>query len=131
MAPPTTPQSSRRPSWYYKYVHEMTDEERLDSLKAWAEEKKFVTPGEQGTLSAGVGGITSLALGGPLRTVSSAGQAEDKYHGQYEAPIGPPSYQVATTQEKERKPNVLKRWLEKRRSKTAVKGSESAPEYVR
>ncbi|CAK1359115.1 hypothetical protein CB0940_05375 [Cercospora beticola] len=131
MTSPTTAQSSRRPSWQYKYEHEMSDEERLESLKAWAEEKKYVTPGEEGTLSTGIGGVTSLALGGPLRTVQSARHAEDKYHGQYDAPIGPPSYKVATTEEQERKPNVLKRWLQKRRLKKAAKRSESAPEYVR
>lgn len=122
--------SSRAPAWQHKYVHEMTEEERLESLKAWAEEKKLVTPGEGGTFTTNIGGISSVAFGVPLRTVRSEAQAEDKYRGQYDAPLGPPSYGFATNEQPEKRSGVFKRWLEKRRSKKAARRRDSVPPYV-
>lgn len=116
----------------YKYVHEMSPEERLASLKEWAEEKKYVQPGEGGTFSThGLGGLKSMANGGPMPYVRSQSQAVDQYGGQYDAPVGPPSYRVATHEEQgeAKKKSVVKRWLERRKEKKDLKRRESAPAY--
>lgn len=118
----------------YKYVHEMTPEERLQSLKEWAEEKKFVKPGEGGTFSVhGIGGMKSMANGGPMLYARSQSQAADQYGGQYDAPVGPPSYRVATNEEQEqeqgKRKSVVKRWFDKRKEKKESKRRGSAPAY--
>lgn len=95
-------------SEFPKRVHEMSPEERLESLKAWAEEQKYVRPGEGGTLSFGIGGIRDMrsqSYSGPVRYVPP----------QYEAPIAPPSYETATAPA--RRAGPVKRWLEKRKEK--------------
>ncbi|KAI5361360.1 hypothetical protein Slin15195_G124740 [Septoria linicola] len=108
----------------------MTEEERLESLKAWAEEKKLVIPGEGGTFTSNTGGFSSVAFGVPLRTVRSETQTEDKYRGQYDAPVEPPSYGLATMGEPEQRSGAFRRWLEKRRSKKAAKRHDSVPAHV-
>lgn len=116
----------------YKYVHEMTPEERLESLKEWAEEKKYVRPGEGGTFAlSGAGGLRSMANGGPMPHARSQSQAADQYGGQYDAPVGPPSYRVATNEEQGevKRKSVVKRWFEKRKEKKDAKRRESAPPY--
>nr|POF15301.1 hypothetical protein CFP56_42190 [Quercus suber] len=87
----------------------LTDAERLQALKEWAEEKKHVYPGEDGTLAVGMGRIS-------LVPVQSTGTSRAQYSGQ----LPPPSYATVTgesagSKEKERGP--LKRWLEKRQDK--------------
>lgn len=116
----------------YKYVHEMSPEERLQSLKEWAEEKKYVKPGEGGTFSVhGIGGMKSMANGGSMPYARSQSQAADQYGGQYDAPVGPPSYRVATNEEQDggKRKSVVKRWFEKRKEKKELKRRESAPAY--
>lgn len=116
----------------YKHVHEMSPEERLASLKEWAEEKKYVRPGEGGTFSMrGLGGIRSMANGGPMLYGRSQSQAADKYGGQYDAPVGPPSYRVATNEEErgEKKKGAVKRWFAKRKEKKEANRRGSAPAY--
>ena len=98
-----------------KRVDEMSEEERLQSIKAWAEEQKYVRPGEGGTLGTGVRNFATqgIVYSGPVRYV---------HHG-YEAPIAPPSYETATrqasvdSQEKQKKGGKLKQWLDKPMSK--------------
>lgn len=99
-------------------------------MKEWAEEKKYVQPGEGGTLNTnGRGGINALAFGGPLAT-GPRPQNGDKYAGQYDSPVGPPSYGVATKQlVVKRRTSKLGRWLDKRKEKKAAKGGERAPAY--
>lgn len=119
----------RRPS---KYVHEMNSEERLRSLQEWAEGKKYVQPGDGGTIAInGRGGIGSLAFGGPLASVQNSGNASgDKYAGQYDSPVGPPAYRTVTEEPQPQKKNGLKRWLDKRRDKKDAKRRAGAPPYV-
>jgi hypothetical protein len=124
----TSPATS--PSWQNKRVDEMTSEERLASLQAWAEEKKYVQPGEGGTLAIGVGGVNSLAWGGPLRNVEAMRPSDDPWQGQYDSPVGPPSYRVATSEEPEKRPSVLRRWLEKRKHKKEAKRSATVSSNV-
>lgn len=84
-----------------KRVSEMTSEERLASLQQWAEEQKYVRPGEGGTLPTGPRSISALAFGGPMSSYSE--------QPQYTAPIGPPSYELATRKEPEKQKRGLKR----------------------
>jgi len=63
----------------------MTPSERLASLEAWAEEQKYIHPGEAGTLGSLRNITRPQAYSGPVRYVLS----------QYEAPIAPPSYETA------------------------------------
>ncbi|KXS97036.1 hypothetical protein AC578_2855 [Pseudocercospora eumusae] len=133
--PSSSDSTTRRPSWQHKYVREMSPEERLASLKEWAEEKKMVTPGEGGTLATGIGGINALAFGGPMpvtRTQTQGqGRGQDRWQGQYDAPVGPPSYQSAIhPQQPGKKQNPLKRWVEKRKAKKDAKRNASVPPYV-
>lgn len=87
----------------------LTEEEHLQALQKWAEEKKHVRPGDDGTLPAGPGGLTSLALGG-LKTT----------HSEYKGQLPPPSYETATqrdTSSQDGDPSPVRRWLDKRREK--------------
>lgn len=96
----------------------MTPEERLQSLQDFAEEKKYVHRGEAGTLPGGVGGMNALVFGGPMRTVQP----------QYDTPLAPPSYRIATGEEAEttsKKRGSLKKWLAKHREKKQAKSEES------
>ena len=94
-----------------KLVNDMTPEERLQSLREWAEEQKYVKPGEGGTLSTyGLGKVQQLAYKGPVKFVPH----------QYTAPIAPPSYETAMAedaQKEKKKKGAVKRWLEKRKLK--------------
>ena len=95
-----------------KRVEDMTPEERLESLKQWAEEQKYVRPGEGGTLPCGVRGVQSLAYGGPVHYVEP----------QYKAPIAPPSYETAVreaTKSSKQKSGPLSKWREKRKERKA------------
>jgi hypothetical protein len=62
------------PPPYAKPDHNLafaSSEEELKALKEWAESKKYVTPGRDGTLPAmdrGGYGLLSLVWGGPLET---------------------------------------------------------------
>lgn len=67
-----------------KRVEDMTPEERLQSLREFAEEKKYVRLGEDGTLPSGQRGMLALAFGGRM--------AQDEY----KAPLAPPSYASVT-----------------------------------
>jgi len=124
---PAPPRSVRRPR---KHLHDMTDEERLEALKEWAEEKKFIYPGESGSLA--FNNVSSLAFGGPLRTVVSQSQAQDRYGGQYEAPVGPPSYHfsISDLSAAEDKSNRFQRWLRKRKVQRDAKRHGSLPGYA-
>lgn len=103
---PIMPEEERPPRY-------TSDEERLRFLHEWAESKKYVVPGDCGTLATGVGGINSLVFGGPMRTAETP----------YNLPLAPPSYTeqqphaASTPEEKSRNP--FKRWLEKRKSKAS------------
>lgn len=109
----------------------MDSTERLQSLKEWAETKKWVQPGESGTLPTGsIGGIKGLVVGGSRRSAVSFSQSSDRYGGQYEAPVGPPSYEVATGHSWKKEKGALGRWLEKRKARKAAKRNGSLPEYV-
>jgi hypothetical protein len=94
-----------------KRVSEMTAEERLASLRAWAEEQKYITPGTCGSLSA-YGRIytnTVEAYQGPVRIVTH----------QYSPPLAPPSYEtaLAETAKKKTRAGLIKRLLQKRKVK--------------
>jgi hypothetical protein len=140
MSSPTST-STLYPASRHKYVHEMSSSERLDSLLAWAETKKYIYPGEGGTFPtyASIGGTNALVLGGSsFGRNSSLG---DRYGGQYEAPVGPPGYSVEDSEEGRRrvsvassvlagkKRGVLGRWVEKRRARKEGKGG-LPPGYV-
>jgi hypothetical protein len=94
-----------------KLVSDMTPEERLASLQQWAEEQKYVKPGECGTLSTyGLGNVQQLAYEGPVKFVPH----------QYAAPIAPPSYETAMAEDarkEKQKKGPVKRWLEKRKQR--------------
>ena len=121
--------TGRRPS---KYVSEMNSQERLQSLQEWAEGKKYVYPGDGGTIAINAGvGLGSLARGGPLPIVQKPGNPPaDKYAGQYDAPVGPPAYRTVTEEPQPQKKNALKRWLDKRRDAKDAKRRASAPPYA-
>lgn len=131
-----SPPTSATPQRHYKYVSEMTSEERLASLQEWAEEKRYVQPGDGGTLPwNGISGMNALVFGGAVQTDTRRGQSQsaDRYAGQYDAPIGPPAYQVATNEEQQgkmKKKNAVSRWIEKRKERKASKRSASVPPYV-
>lgn len=96
-----------------KLVSEMTPEERRQSLQEWAEEQKYVRPGEGGTLSFGMGGVRDMrtqSYSGPVRLVPP----------QYDAPIAPPSYDTAM-ESSVKKAGPVRRWLEKRGKKKRSK----------
>jgi hypothetical protein len=93
-----------------KRVDQMTAEERLQSLKDWAEEQKYTRPGEDGTLPAGPRGMLAMANGGPI----SYSRNEN---GQYRPPVGPPSYEKSMQSDPEKKQGPVKRWLEKRKER--------------
>jgi hypothetical protein len=87
-----------------KSVNEMTPEECLRSLQEFAEEQRYVQPGEQGTLPSNrIAGMTALAFGGPL---PGSG---------YEGHLAPPSYATATevrnVDKQSKTPGPLKNWL--------------------
>ena len=93
-----------------KRVNEMTAEERLESLKAWCEEQKYVRPGEGGTLS-GPRQIRQMSYSGPVKIV----------HHQYSAPIAPPSYDTAMAEsakkdKKDKKGGLMKRLLKRKQN---------------
>jgi hypothetical protein len=112
----------------HKYVHEMTSTERLESLKEWAESKKWVLPGEGGTLPCGIiGGTKAMVYAGS----ASHSQSRDRFGGQYECPVGPPSYAAATGEElREKKTGALGKWMEKMRAKRNAERSGSVPPYA-
>jgi hypothetical protein len=66
--------ASQPPPPYTKPDHNLafaSSEDELEALKQWAESKKYVTPGRDGTLPAmdrGGYGLLSLVWGGPLET---------------------------------------------------------------
>jgi len=100
----------------------MTPEQRLRSLEEYAEQKKYVRPGEDGTLPRGPWAMQSLVFGGSM----PAGSA-------YTTPLPPPSYETATGQplhkEDTKKPGLVKKWLEERREKKSAK-HEKALNYA-
>jgi len=91
-----------------KRIENMTPEERLQSLRDFVEQKKYVQPGEDGTLPSGQAGMAALAFGGPMR----------QQGGEYTAPLAPPSYSSAVGEqvpaEKERRPSLIARLLGKK-----------------
>lgn len=50
----------------HKTPSEMTPEERIASMREFAESKKYVYPGQDGTIAGGVNGTGALAFGGPI-----------------------------------------------------------------
>ena len=94
-----------------KRVSEMTAEERLSSLREWAEEQKYVTPGTSGTLSTCGRLYTSIVetYEGPVKITPH----------QYTAPLAPPSYEtvLAETAKQKTKAGLFDRWLQKRKLK--------------
>jgi hypothetical protein len=108
-----------------KYVTPLTSEERLAFLERWAEEQKYVRPGEGGTLPGGGRGMAALAFGGPMRSYGK--------EPQYTAPIGPPSYDLAMRQnadgssqktKKEGKKGAWRGLFKKRENDKEGKGGE-------
>jgi len=57
-----------------KRIQDMTPAERLASLQSFAEEQKYVRPGEDGTLPRGPGAMQALVFGGPLTTGTANGR---------------------------------------------------------
>jgi len=49
---------------HHSRLDDMSEEERLASLRAFAEEKQYVKPGEDGTLPRGTMAMQSLVFGG-------------------------------------------------------------------
>jgi len=75
-------------------------------LQEFAEGKRYVRPGEDGTLPSGQAGMASLAFGGPMRQQKT----------EYTTPLAPPSYSAAMGEEsapriKQRKPSLVDRLL--------------------
>lgn len=99
-----------------KRVSEMTAEERLTSLRQWAEEQKYVTPGDCGTLNTHgrLYNNAQSAYEGPVKLM----------HHQYSAPIAPPSYEtvIAETAKKEKKAGLVKKLFANK--KREVNGNE-------
>lgn len=71
--------------------------------------------------------MNSLVYASPARSSSQSG---DKYGGQYEAPVGPPSYEATTRDAREKERGVVRRWVEKMRARKEEKRTESVPKYV-
>lgn len=97
------------PPYLDKAVDRMTSAERLRSLQAWAEEQKYVRPGEGGTLNTGVGGLRSLAFGGPMLQSSA-----------YDKPLAPPDYTTLVGEApkpKEKGKGRVGEWLKRRRER--------------
>ncbi|CAK4002249.1 Hypothetical predicted protein [Lecanosticta acicola] len=113
-------------TWRHKSVPQMNEEERLAALKDWAEEKKYVRPGEGGTMTIYGAGGPSFAI---ASSVPQPSNPDDKWAGQYDAPVGPPSYTAAPVEEP-KKSSALRKWLEKRKEKKEMKRRESAPAYT-
>lgn len=101
-----------------KRLEDMTPEERLQSLEDYAEEKKYVQPGQDGTLPWGIGAMNAMVSGGPL-TLRTGGQP------QYDAPLAPPSYESATGEASKdhgsEKHGPFKKWRERREEKRTEK----------
>ena len=114
------------PAYRHKSVPEMNEEERLAALKEWAEEKKYVQPGEGGTMTIWGAGGPSFAI---ARSSQQPSSPNDKFAGQYDAPVGPPGY-TEQPEEIGVKRNVLRKWLDKRKEKKELKRRESAPAYA-
>ncbi|KAK5159421.1 hypothetical protein LTS14_002563 [Recurvomyces mirabilis] len=96
-----------------KRVEDMTPEERLQSLQDFAEEKKYVRPGEDGTIPTGPLAMQSLVFGGPM----PSGPA-------YSTPFPPPSYETVTGQapgDPATKQGVFGKLMAKRREKKEEK----------
>ncbi|KAK0345138.1 hypothetical protein LTR02_004126 [Friedmanniomyces endolithicus] len=93
-----------------KRIEDMTPEERLSSLQEFGEAKKYVRPGEDGTLPQGPGAMQALVFGGPIRGAP-----------EYSTPLPPPSYETVTGEAKRvsgsKSGGSLSRWFEKRREK--------------
>ncbi|TKA78382.1 hypothetical protein B0A55_04722 [Friedmanniomyces simplex] len=94
-----------------KRVEDMTPEERLRSLQEYAEGKKYVRPGEDGTLPRGPGAMQALVFGGPMRRAP-----------EYNTPLPPPSYGTVAGQQlpqgsSSKRSGIVRKWLEKRREK--------------
>ena len=127
-----SPAAARRLS---KPLHLMTDDERLAALKEWAEEKKYIYPGEAGTFAASAHGhVATLVRGGPMLTVVNDDNRRrhnaDRWAGQYDAPVGPPSYHGLVREEQvTRSTNPVKRWLLKRRRKKEAMADPQLPRY--
>lgn len=73
-----------------------------------------------------------MAIGGGQINKNSAGsdqahQSRDRWAGQYEGVVGPPSYETATSGSSQgRRRSLVGRWLEKRREKK----EERVPGYM-
>nr|POF02249.1 hypothetical protein CFP56_65514 [Quercus suber] len=88
----------------------LTDEERRQAFKEWAEEKKHVYPGEDGTLPAGIGGVAFVPA--QSRRTSSA---------QPNVQLPPPSYATVVGESsgsnKQKEAGPVRRWLDKRQER--------------
>lgn len=109
----------------YKRVKDMTPDERLASLREWAEEQKYFRPGQGGTF--GYGGFANPTVySGPVR------YTEPSYQGW----IAPPSYDSAQASADASESRAadddgkLKKWLKKRKEQKLSR-CQSAPEAQR
>lgn len=83
----------------------LTPAERLQSLREYAEQQKYVQIGENGTLNTTGAGIRSLACGGPMQ------------HNQYRGSLPPPDYRSDNSESAERhKPSLWHRLIGRRKS---------------
>ncbi|EMD00227.1 hypothetical protein BAUCODRAFT_369939 [Baudoinia panamericana UAMH 10762] len=103
------------PPSYRKHstLEEMTPEERLRSLQEYAEGKKYVTPGEDGTMNVGMNGMRALAFGGAMYQSNT-----------YDTPLPPPSYGEPSQVSSSKKPGPVKKWLNKQREKKQAKAAD-------
>jgi hypothetical protein len=100
----------------HKSVAEMTPEERLSSLQAFAEEQKYIQPGGGEILpynsTSNEGGFNSVIFGNPLQGPTSFKMASDGYRGS----LPPPEYGKTQPQQDDTtkpKHGILKRLLGK------------------
>lgn len=80
-----------------------------------------------------MGGMKALGIGGgPMVGERKGGMEGDRYAGQYEGAVGPPSYQAATTEGREgrERKSLVGRWIEKRKRNEEERREETVPDYV-
>lgn len=73
-----------------------------------------------------------IVRGGPNQSISATEKTADKYAGQYEGAVGPPSYEAATTRGgggRERRKSLVGRWIERRKGRREER-EERVPDYA-
>jgi len=95
-------------------AEEMTEEERLASMRAFAEEQKYIQPGggeiTPATSSTNEGGFNTVIFGNPLQ----GGSFSLKMGPAYEGHLGHSEWKPP---EKERRSSSIKQWIDKRHEK--------------